>query len=63
LVDLGGATVREHVGHSSSEPNTELIEGDFFTDPLPNLYWSYQRAPGRTAGTVRTNDVDFGRSS
>ena len=25
-----------------------------------NLYWSYQSAPGRTAGTVETNDVDFG---
>jgi nicotinamidase-related amidase len=25
-----------------------------------NLYWTYQRAPGRTAGTVDTKDVDFG---
>jgi nicotinamidase-related amidase len=25
-----------------------------------NLYWTYQRAPGRTAGTVATKDVDFG---
>ncbi|MBN6050464.1 cysteine hydrolase [Nonomuraea sp. RK-328] len=25
-----------------------------------NLYWSYQTAPGRTAGTVVTKDVDFG---
>ena len=24
-----------------------------------NLYWSYQSAPGRTAGTVVTKDVDF----
>jgi nicotinamidase-related amidase len=24
-----------------------------------NLYWSYQTAPGRTAGTVTTADVDF----
>ena len=24
-----------------------------------NLYWSYQTAPGRTAGTVETKDVDF----
>jgi nicotinamidase-related amidase len=24
-----------------------------------NLYWTYQRAPGRTAGTVETKDVDF----
>jgi nicotinamidase-related amidase len=25
-----------------------------------NLYWTYQSAPGRTAGTVATKDVDFG---
>ena len=25
-----------------------------------NLYWKYQTAPGRTAGTVKTEDVDFG---
>ena len=24
-----------------------------------NLYWKYQTAPGRTAGTVATSDVDF----
>jgi nicotinamidase-related amidase len=24
-----------------------------------NLYWTYQSAPGRTAGTVATKDVDF----
>jgi nicotinamidase-related amidase len=24
-----------------------------------NLYWSHQTAPGRTAGTVKTRDVDF----
>jgi nicotinamidase-related amidase len=27
-----------------------------------NLYWKYQTAPGRTAGTVKTTDVDFGRT-
>ena len=27
-----------------------------------NLYWKYQTAPGRTAGTVATKDVDFGAS-
>jgi len=25
-----------------------------------NLYWAYQTAPGRTAGTVDSKDVDFG---
>src|ERR1700756_2774956 len=28
-----------------------------------NLYWTYQAAPGRTAGTVETNAVDFGAAS
>ena len=28
-----------------------------------NLYWTYQTAPGRTAGTVKTKEVDFGRTS
>ena len=25
-----------------------------------NIYWTYQTAPGRTAGTVKARDVDFG---
>jgi nicotinamidase-related amidase len=28
-----------------------------------NLYWTYQTAPGRTAGTVETKDVDFATRS
>jgi nicotinamidase-related amidase len=28
-----------------------------------NLYWTYQTAPRRTAGTVDSKDVDFGSSS
>lgn len=28
-----------------------------------NLYWTYQTAPGRTAGTVETKNVDFGTRS
>jgi nicotinamidase-related amidase len=28
-----------------------------------NLYWTYQTAPGRTAGTVKTRDVDFAGTS
>jgi nicotinamidase-related amidase len=28
-----------------------------------NLYWRFQSAPGRTAATVETNDVDFGNPS
>jgi len=28
-----------------------------------NLYWQYETAPGRTAGTVETKNVDFGGPS
>jgi nicotinamidase-related amidase len=28
-----------------------------------NLYWTYQTAPGRTAGTVESKDVDFADES
>ena len=28
-----------------------------------NLYWKYQTAPGRTAGTVATKEVEFGSSA
>ena len=28
-----------------------------------NLYWTYQTAPGRTAGTVKARDVDFAVTS
>ena len=28
-----------------------------------NLYWTYEAAPGRTAGTVKTADVDFSATS
>jgi nicotinamidase-related amidase len=28
-----------------------------------NLYWTYEEAPGRTAGTVETKDVDFGSAT
>jgi hypothetical protein len=28
-----------------------------------NLYWTYQTAPGRTAGMVKTERVDFAGTS
>ena len=28
-----------------------------------NMYWTYQTAPGRTAGTVETKDVNFADAS
>jgi nicotinamidase-related amidase len=33
------------------------------SDAHTNLYWTYQTAPGRTAGTVETKDVHFGGTS
>ena len=33
------------------------------SDAHTNLYWKYQTAPGRTAETVETKDVDFGGRS
>jgi hypothetical protein len=27
------------------------------------LYWTYQTAPGRTAGTAETNNADYGGTS
>ena len=29
------------------------------SDAHTNLYWQYQSAPGRTAGTIKAADVDF----
>jgi hypothetical protein len=40
-----------------NRPNIALLIVD------TNLYWTYQTAPGRTAGTVETKDVDFGGTS
>jgi len=28
-----------------------------------HLYWKYQTAPGRDAGTVETSNVDFGSAT
>src|SRR5438128_1167658 len=56
-------------------PNTALLVIDVQTGVVrgaherdeviahTNLYWKYQTAPGRTAGTVETKDVDFGRNA
>jgi nicotinamidase-related amidase len=41
-----------------AEPLVEKHYDDSFDDT--NLYWTYQTAPGRTAGTVETKQVDFG---
>jgi nicotinamidase-related amidase len=66
---LHGAFVRGYDATLVSDAHTT---GDYTAWGAPppdrviahtNLYWSYQTAPGRTAGTVETKDVDFGATS
>ena len=62
---LHGALVRGYDATLVSDAHTT---GDqtMWGSPSPdqviahtNFYWTYQTAPGRTAGTVETKDVDF----
>jgi hypothetical protein len=48
-----------------NRPNTVLLVVDVQNGVIAhrNLYWTYQTAPGRTAGTVETKGVDFGGTS
>jgi nicotinamidase-related amidase len=49
-----------HTTEDSTEwgmPSPELVIAH------TNMYWTYQDAPGRTAGTVETKDVDFAAPS
>ena len=63
---LHGAFVRGYDTTLVSDAHTTNDQSEWGA-PTPaqviahtNLYWSDQRAPGRTAGTVATRDVDFG---
>ena len=63
---LHGAFVRGYDATLVGDAHTTGDKSDWGA-PLPdlviahtNLYWKYQTAPGRTAGTVETKDVDFG---
>jgi nicotinamidase-related amidase len=62
---LHGALVRGYDATLVSDAHT-TNDGTTWGAPPPdqviahtNLYWTYQTAPGRTAGTVKTEDVDF----
>lgn len=63
---LHGALVRGYDATLVSDAHTTEDQSEWGAPPPgqviahTNLYWSYQKAPGRTAGTVETNDVDFG---
>jgi len=66
---LHGAFVRGYDATLVSDAHTTEDQTEWGAPPPDqviahtNLYWTYQTAPGRTAGTVGTNDVDFGRNS
>jgi len=63
---LHGALVRGYDATLVSDAHTTEDQSDWGAPPPEqviahtNLYWTYQAAPGRTAGTVSTEDVDFG---
>ncbi len=63
---LHGAIVRGYDATLVSDAHTTEDQSEWGA-PTPdkviahtNLYWTYHQAPGRTAGTVATKDVDFG---
>ncbi len=65
---LHGAFVRGYDATLVSDAHTTEDQTEWGAPPPDqviahtNLYWKYQSAPGRTAGTVETKDVDFGTS-
>jgi nicotinamidase-related amidase len=66
---LHGAVVRGYDATLVSDAHTTEDQSAWGAPPPDqviahtNLYWKYQTAPGRTAGTVETKDVDFGGTS
>ena len=62
---LHGAIVRGYDATLVSDAHTTEDQSEWGAPPPDkviahtNLYWSGHRAPGRTAGTVETKDVDF----
>jgi nicotinamidase-related amidase len=66
---LHGAFVRGYDATLVSDAHTTEDQSAWGAPPPDkviahtNLYWKYQTAPGRTAGTTETKDVDFGGTS
>ena len=66
---LHGALVRGYDATLVSDAHTTNDQTTWGAPPPEqviahtNLYWTYQTAPGRTAGTVETKAVDFGNPS
>ena len=65
---LHGAFVRGYDTTLVSDAHTTSDQSEWGAPPPAqviahtNLYWSDQKAPGRTPGTIATTDVDFGGS-
>ena len=63
---LHGALVRGYDATLVSDAHTTEDQTPWGAPPPDqviahtNLYWAGQTAPGRTAGSVKTRDVDFG---
>ncbi|MGO8961856.1 MAG: cysteine hydrolase family protein [Streptosporangiaceae bacterium] len=66
---LHGAIVRGYDAILVSDAHTTEDQTEWGAPPPAqviahtNLYWTYHKAPGRTAGTVETKEVDFDRAS
>jgi nicotinamidase-related amidase len=66
---LHGAIVRGYDATLVSDAHTTEDSSEWGAPPPEqviahtNLYWTYQTAPGRTAGTVPATDVNFGGTS
>jgi len=62
---LHGAIVRGYDATLVSDAHTTEDQSEWGAPPPDkviahtNLYWTYHKAPGRTAGTVDTKNVDF----
>ncbi|MPZ69009.1 MAG: isochorismatase family protein [Actinobacteria bacterium] len=65
---LHGAVVRGYDATLVSDAHTTEDQSEWGAPPPgkviahTNLYWTNHTAPGRTAGTVKTEDVDFSTS-
>jgi len=66
---LHGAFARGYDATLVSDAHTAEDQSEWGAPPPEqviahtNLYWTHQTAPGRTAGTVATSEVDFGATS
>ncbi|HET6174211.1 MAG TPA: cysteine hydrolase family protein [Gaiellales bacterium] len=66
---LHGAFVRGYDATLVSDAHTTEDQTEWGAPPPKqviahtNLYWTYETAPGRTAGTVEANNVDFSSAS